>query len=93
MKYGPAVGDVGVIGTIRYINRTPLGSWCLFDPNVTANGYASAAQNSEASLGVGCGSLSVDSVPDGLNNGDWVTADIVQGNFAAYAANLQPFSW
>ena len=51
MKYGPAVGDVGVIGTIRYINRTPLGSWCLFDPNVTAKRYASAAQNIEASLG------------------------------------------
>jgi hypothetical protein len=88
-KYGPAVGDVGVIGTIRSVTRTPLGSWCFFDPNVTANGYASAADNIEAALGVGCGSLLVDSVPDGLNNGDAVTADVLQGNFAPYATNLE----
>jgi hypothetical protein len=96
MKYGPAVGDVGVIGTIRSITRNPLCSCGFFDANVTANGYASAADTIEDSLGVGNGSLSVrgypassQNVPDGLCNGDWVTADILEMNGIAYATNLE----
>jgi hypothetical protein len=88
-KYGPAVGDTGVIGVVDFINRTPLGNSGTFNASVTANGYASAAQNIEASLGVGCGSLLVRFVPEGLNNGDGVTADILQGNYAPYAFNLE----
>jgi hypothetical protein len=93
-KYSPVAGDVGVIGTIRNINRNPLFSNGIFNPNVSANGYASAAQNVEAQTGVGCGDVPIrGGVPEGINEGDWVTADILQGNFALYAVNIQPFSW
>ena len=90
-KYGPAVGDTGVIGTVSHVTRNPLGSSCFFYPAVTANGYASAADDIEARdpLGVGFRTITCPFVPEGISEGDTVTADILQGNYAAYAFNLE----
>jgi hypothetical protein len=85
MKYAPAVGDVGVIGTLEFVTTNPLGSCGFFDASVTANGYASAADNVvSVNLRFCC-----PVVPAGLNPGDSVTANILQGNDGPYAGNIQ----
>jgi hypothetical protein len=84
-KYEPAVGDTGVIGVLTILSISALGRFGFFDAAVTANGYDSVAQNIRgAALRLEC-----PFVPEGLNNGDTVTADILQGNSAAYAFNLE----
>jgi hypothetical protein len=83
-KYEPAVGDTGVIGTVGFVTRNPLGSWAFFFAAVTANGYASIQQDK---LSVGL-QFCCPFVPEGISEGDWVTADILQGNYAPYAFNL-----
>jgi hypothetical protein len=89
-KYGAVAGDVGVIGTVRFITRNPLGGACYFNPNITANGYANPVPFT-AFDGVLDSALnfSVTPVPEWLYDGQWVTADILQGDHALYAANLQ----
>jgi hypothetical protein len=82
VKYGPAVGDIGVVGQVDFISRNPYGSSGVFIANVTANGYDSVAQNIlDPQLRFCC-----PGIPVGLNNGDWVVADIGQGEYAPYAA-------
>jgi len=89
MKFGPSVGDTGVVGTVRNIRRWPLGSCGTFNPNVSANGYASVAQNLEAQFGAGCGDIPVSGVPKEISNGDWVTVTIAEGNGVLIATNMQ----
>jgi hypothetical protein len=84
VKFEPEVGDVGVIGHVKILSDCALVRSGLFDAMVTANGYDSVAQNIRgAGLRLEC-----PVVPDGVNDGDKVTADILQGNDAAYAANI-----
>ena len=92
-KFGPNVGDTGVIGFVNFITRNALGSCGKFNALTIANGYASFAANTPpppdyipSSAGY-C--LEVYVVPDEINNGDACTADVVQGRYAAYATNLQ----
>jgi hypothetical protein len=84
VKFQPEIGDTTVVGTVDFITRSSVNVG-VFDANVTTNGYASAAQNVfDARLRFQC------SVPDGLSNGDWVTADIVASESGvAYATNIQ----
>jgi len=85
MKYAPCVGDVGVIGTLDFITTNPLGSSGFFFFNVTANGYASAADNVVAVEFRFCCPV----VPAGFNNGDWVTVTIAEDNDSPYATAVQ----
>jgi hypothetical protein len=85
MKFAPEGGDVGVIGNVDFVTRNSLGSVGIFLPNVTANGYSSAAQNLvDVDLRYLC-----TSIPDGLNSGDAVTADIAEENGTLYAENME----
>ena len=85
MKFAPEAGDVGVIGNVDFVTRNALGSVGLFLPNVTANGYASAAQNLvDVDLRYFCSSI-----PDGMNYGDACMADITEENGVLYAENMQ----
>ena len=85
MAYGPSVGDVSVIGFVDFITTNPLGTSGFFFASVTANGYQSVAQNIlDPQLRFVC-----DSIPAGLNPGDSVTANILQGNDGPYAGNIQ----
>jgi hypothetical protein len=83
-KYEPAVGDTGVVGVLTVISSNALVRCGFFDAAVTANGYASVAQNIRGAAT----RLECPFVPEGLNSGDWVTASILQGNYAPYAFNL-----
>jgi hypothetical protein len=102
-KFGPNVGDTGVIGTIDFITRNALGSCGKFNALTIANGYAFYSFPAmtapppdyiEPTAGY-C--LEVLNVPDDLQNGDQCTADIVQdlglnilgGTTGPYATNLQ----
>jgi len=85
MKFAPEAGDTGVIGNVDFITRNSLGSVGLFLPNVTANGYASAADNLvDVDLRYTC-----KAIPDGLQSGDAVTADIAEEHGTLYATNMQ----
>ena len=84
-KYAPAVGDTSVVGQVDFITTNPLGTSGVFDANVTANGYQSTQQDKkDPQLRFPC-----PVVPAGLNSGDWVTVDILQGDYAPYAGNIQ----
>jgi hypothetical protein len=83
-KFEPSVGDVAVVGVITCLNRNALSSAAFFVADITANGYDSVAQNLFVPmLGYCCASI-----PDGIENGDAVTADILQGDYALYAGNI-----
>lgn len=85
MKFEPVDGDTNVIGNVDFITRNALGSVGVFDANVTANSYDSVAQNIyDAHLRFQC-----DSIPDGIENGDTVTVDIVDSNGVLIATNVQ----
>jgi hypothetical protein len=84
-KYAPAIGDTGVVGILTVLGRALNGAG-FFDASVTANGYDSVAQNIyDPNLRFCC-----PFVREGLNNGDAVTADILESESGiAYAFNLE----
>jgi hypothetical protein len=84
-KYSPSVGDTGVIGQVDFITTNPLGRSGFFFFSVSANGYASAADNVVAVNFRYCAPV----IPAGINNGDFVTATIAEENGVAYATNLE----
>jgi hypothetical protein len=94
-KFGPNVGDSGVIGVVSFVTRTPLGRFGKFNALTIANGYAfysfpaMTAPPPDYIEPTASYCLEVLNVPDDINNGDQCTADIVQGRYAAYATNLQ----
>ena len=84
-KYAPAVGDVGVIGTLEFVVTNPIGSSGFFDAAVTANGYASVQQDKlDPQLRFCC-----PVIPAGLPSGAAVTVTIAEGNDGLYATNVQ----
>jgi hypothetical protein len=96
MKYQPEVGDVDVIGVLT--DLTEASDWILpsgqpfragmFSYAVTANGYVARAQNLHPHGGGG--KYEVHVVPVGINKGDAVKVDIVQGRYSAFATNMRP---
>jgi hypothetical protein len=89
-KYCPVVGDTGVIGTVGHVYRNPLCSATFFNAAITANGYVSIQMEKyppEVQLQFCC-----PFVREGINDGDTVTADILELNGVAYAFNLEKIS-
>jgi hypothetical protein len=88
-KLQPSVGDTGVKGTVRVTRNQfqvfwGVGGCGFFEAAVSANGYTSVAQNLFTPRLQFC----CDDIPLGIETGDAVTADIVQGDHAVIATNI-----